>query len=353
MGATCYMNATLQCLSHCDEITKYLLIPSKYQDYESYYDVFPLTYAYASVVKHLFPSPKDFHPFFAPHYFKSVIGKLNPLFKEYAANDSKDLLIFILEKIHNELKLPSKSNNDNINQNININSKEGQFYLFMQQFNAENTSIISKNFFGINESTIQCLNCGFFTYNFNIFNFIIFPLEEARKYSIQRGQLLIINQRVKSFIELMNNANQKKITLKDCFEYNQKVDLLQGENNIYCNHCHSSSNAYMYPKLCFTPKILVLVLNRGRGNIYQVKVDYPQYFDISPFVPMYAQYKKYELIGVITHLGESGPGGHFIAICKSRIDKQWYLFNDQTTVKCTFNDALNKGTPYILFYHYY
>jgi ubiquitin C-terminal hydrolase len=128
--------------------------------------------------------------------------------------------------------------------------------------------------------------------------------------------------------------------------------LLQGGNNIYCNHCHSSSNAYMYPKLCFTPKILVLVLNRGRGNIYQVKVDYPQYFDISPFVPMYAQYKKYELIGVITHLGESGPGGHFIAICKSRIDKQWYLFNDQTTTKCTFNDALNKGTPYILFYHY-
>ena len=344
------MNATLQCLSHCDELSNYLLNPSNYQEYESFTDIFPLTYAYADVVKNLFPTKNKYHPFFKPLYFKTVIGNLNELFKEFAANDSKDLLIFILERIHQELKLPIESNNY-INPNININSKEGQFSLFLKQFNDENTSIISKNFYGINESTIRCLNCGFYTFNFNIFNFIIFPLEEARKYSLQRGQLLIINQRIKTFMELINNANQRKITLNDCFEYNQKVDLLQGENNIFCNHCHSSSNAYMYPKLIFTPNILCLVLNRGRGNIYDVKVDYPEYFDMSPFVPIYAQYKKYELIGVITHFGESGAGGHFIAICKSRKDKQWYLFNDQTVTKCTFKDALNKGTPYILFYH--
>ena len=181
----------------------------------------------------------------------------------------------------------------------------------MKQFQAQNTTKISKNFYGINESTMKCLSCGFFTYNFNIFSFIIFPLEEDRKYSIQRGQLLIINQRVKTLIELVNNANQRKITLKDCFEYNQKFYLLQGENNLFCNHCHMSSNTYKYPKLFFTPKILCLVLNRGRVNIFNVKVDYPEFFDMSPFVQPFTVYKKYELIGVITHFGESGEGSFY------------------------------------------
>ena len=72
---------------------------------------------------------------------------------------------------------------------------------------------------------------------------------------------------------------------------------------------------------------------------------------MSPFVPFSATYKKYELIGVITHFGQSGPGGHFIAICKSRVNREWYIFNDQSVDKGSFNDALNKGTPYILFYH--
>ena len=349
VGATCYMNATLQCLSHCDELSKNLLIPSKFQEYKNFSDIFPLTYAYANVIKNLFPS-SNFHSYFKPIHFKNTIGNLNPLFKEFAANDSKDLLIFILEKIHLEIKIPKEIKN-NINQNININSKEGQFLIFMNQFNAENTSIISNNFYGINESTIKCLNCGFSTYNFNIFNFIIFPLEEARKFCLKKGELLIMNQRVKSFIQLLNNANKKKITLEDCFEYNQNVDILKGENSIFCNHCHRSSNAYMYPKIFFTPKILCIVLNRGRGNIYHVNIDYPEYFNISKFVSPFALYKEYELIGVITHFGESGSGGHFIAICKSRIDKKWYLFNDQTVTKSSYKDALNKGTPYILFYH--
>jgi hypothetical protein len=36
----------------------------------------------------------------------------------------------------------------------------------------------------------------------------------------------------------------------------------------------------------------------------------------------------YELYGVVTHLGESGEGGHFIASCKSPSNNKWYRFND-------------------------
>ena len=342
------MNATLQCLSNCKELTDYLI--NNYHSIQNKYNDFVLTYAYANVINNLFPSKSKYKPYYKPIYFKNVIGNLNPLFKEFKANDSKDLLIFILERMHQELKIKLNINN-NINQNINLDFKMGQFLFFFIQYNSQNCSIIAQNFYGVNETTTQCLNCNHLNFNFNVFNFIIFPLEEARKYNLQKGQLLILNQRIKTFIELVNNAKQSKITLKDCFEYNQKVEFLQGENSIFCNHCHQSSNAYMYPKLTLTPKILCIVLNRGKGNIYQVKIDFPQILDMTPFVYPYNQYKQYELIGVITHLGESGEGGHFVSICKSIIDKEWYFFNDQTVTKSSFNDALNKGTPYILFYH--
>jgi ubiquitin C-terminal hydrolase len=240
---------------------------------------------------------------------------------------------------------------NNLFLNINIGTEMGQYLMFMNQFYSQNTSIISKNFYGINESIVHCLNCGYNTFNFSIFNFIIFPLEEARKYSIQQGQILILNQRIKTFIQLLNNTKEGKITLKNCFEYNQKLDFLQGENSIFCNHCHKSSNAQMCNKIIFTPKILCIVLNRGRGNIYQVKIDFPEILDLSIFVQNFAQNKRYELIGVITHLGQSGPGGHFIAICKSIVNGQWYTFNDQIVSPSSFNDALNTGVPYILFYH--
>ena len=51
----------------------------------------------------------------------------------------------------------------------------------------------------------------------------------------------------------------------------------------------------------------------------------------------YVEYSKdeciYELIGLVTHYGESNAGGHFMARCKSPIDGNWYLYNDQNVTK--------------------
>ena len=61
---------------------------------------------------------------------------------------------------------------------------------------------------------------------------------------------------------------------------------------------------------------------------------------------------NYELIGVITHLGESGMGGHFIAYCKNPISKTWYQYNDAQVnpVNNYQKDIINYAMPYLLFY---
>ena len=42
--------------------------------------------------------------------------------------------------------------------------------------------------------------------------------------------------------------------------------------------------------------------------------------------------------------------GHFVAYCKNKIDKKWYLYNDSFVTPCKKNDEYKIGMPYILFY---
>ena len=61
---------------------------------------------------------------------------------------------------------------------------------------------------------------------------------------------------------------------------------------------------------------------------------------------------NYELIGVIVHLGESSMGGHFIAYCKSLVNKNWYFYNDAIVQKCVNpeEEINSRGITYVLFY---
>ena len=61
---------------------------------------------------------------------------------------------------------------------------------------------------------------------------------------------------------------------------------------------------------------------------------------------------QYKLIGVVTHMGESGASGHFIAYCKSPISTEWYKYNDDfvTPVGDFKSEIIDYAMPYILFY---
>ena len=42
---------------------------------------------------------------YAPYDFKEILGEKNPLFKGVAANDSKDLILFLEEELSNDLAI--------------------------------------------------------------------------------------------------------------------------------------------------------------------------------------------------------------------------------------------------------
>ena len=126
-----------------------------------------------------------------------------------------------------------------------------------------------------------------------------------------------------------------------------------GGKSFYCNNCRQMVDNINTTKILYGPRILVINLNRGKGLEFDIKLNFPEYIDISNYV--YYKDKSptyYELIGIVTHFGPSSMSGHFIAFCKSFGNQQWYKYNDAMVDLSNFEEAKNTGVPYILFYSY-
>ena len=130
------------------------------------------------------------------------------------------------------------------------------------------------------------------------------------------------------------------------------MEYFTGENAMFCNRCQAQYPASYLTRLYTGPEILILALNRGVGIQYKVKLEFSQTLDLTHYIEGSRKGCKYNLIGVVTHMGESGASGHFIAYCKSPINGNWYRYNDDL-VSQVFNfkqEIIDYAMPYILFF---
>ena len=149
---------------------------------------------------------------------------------------------------------------------------------------------------------------------------------------------------------MTEDGKNPDVDLYECFEYNAKTDLMTGDNQMYCNQCNKLCDAFYTTILYSSPIYLVINLNRGKGAVYECKVNFPEQLSIINYITNKNGYTAYELYAVICHLGPSSMSGHFVAYCRNRIDNKWYLYNDATVTLCTRKDQYTDGMPYILFY---
>ena len=336
IASTCYMNSILQCFSHITELYKYFK-KDKFSELvknpNNYTKLFPV---FREVIIQL-RNPYDNSPF-SPYDFKKRLGEMNPLFQGSYPNDAKDLLTFILIKLHEELNKPVIKNNvnKNMNNNININTQENKkltFNNFRNFFVNNYRSIITDLFFGIMYTESQCNSCKVKLYNYQVFNFLIFPLEKVLNYKM-------------SLINYMNNCNNT-VSIEDCFQYSQSPSNL---NNYFCNKCKNQTGCKFITYMSILPNIIIIILNRGIGLQYNVNISFEENLCLKNYVEYFQNDSMYELIGLVTHYGESSASGHFVARCK--FNEEWYLYNDSIVQKIGYfnKDEFYKGNPYILFY---
>ena len=367
VGATCFMNSTLQCLSHTKRLTNYFLNP-RHQERIIKNNIaiknpnnLQLAPLYLELILELWgkSGQKNYHPYNFVNRFQSM----NPLlFKEGQAGDAKDFIIFFLQQIHEELKKTTEEYKES-NVPLNPYNKEDCFNNFFNGFQKE-TSIISDTFFGVNETTNICCYCQEkyssegqqypICYNYGTFNCIIFPLGEVKK--MKNDCIKLYNIRCKTAYPPTN-----KVTLTDCFLYDQKTTIFTDDRpkggfdkRFYCSFCKQNFDSKYKTHIYSAPNVLILILNRGKDNTYDVKIDFDHILEITDFVQLNDNKQKilYKLYGVITHMGQSGPYAHFVASCKSPVDGNWYSFNDNLVLPIyDFKKEVHDfATPYVLFY---
>ena len=352
IGATCYMNATLQCFCHIE----YFVNKFKYS--QNIIDKVRnnkknLTASFKLLIEKLWPNnydPSNSPKYYAPNEFKDKISEMNPLFRGVAANDAKDLVNFIIMTLHEELNKVNNSPIINNNVILNQTDKNAMFDNFQHNFKINNQSIISDLFYAINCNKTQCSGCGTKTYNFQTYFFIVFPLEEVRKFKLQKN-INNFNQ-FNGFNFNNMNINNNVVDITDCFDYDCKINVMSGANAMYCNYCKRTCNNSMCTTLTTGPPVLILLLNRGKGIEFEVKINFPEYLNLHNYIQLNHLGCEYRLIGVITHIGESGMGGHFIAYCRDPLFGQWHKYNDAivTLVNDFQNEVINFAMPYLLFY---
>ena len=362
IGSTCYMNSTLQCLLHSSDLISYFLneypkdftlLQEKNKNSSTHGNISKVFY---DLIKEIYPQKNkekkndnktinnneliqfysannisdyddnnnisNYSNSISPYKIQTTIGNYNPQFKNLEANDSKDLILYLLQSMHSELNYLS-------NNIINIAppnqyDRANTYNYFINAYDKQNFSIISKIFYGTYENTTKCKNCSQILYNFQKFEFISFG---------------------------MYNYDGKDFNIYNGFENNQKVQLLTGDNKFYCNNCKNLYDAEICSKIILPPNNLLINIDYGKNKRYMPKtIIFDEEIDITKYVNFnFGINIKYQLISVCTHYGDSGSYGHYVAFCKNKNNNKWYVFNDSYCTECNKNDIHN-GTPYLLLY---
>ena len=335
IGATCYMNATLQCLSNTRKLTEYFLNNYKTDTNKT------MSNEYYRVLKHLW-DVNSTNKSYSPNSFKEVLSKENPLFAGIQANDSKDLINFLIERLHLELNFinQNKNNNNDCIDQLDQTNELSMLKIFIEEFNQKFNSPVSNLFYGILETKSRCQGCNIIKFNFQVYSFLEFPLQQVNQYYFNTGRRPLFTP----------DGKNPDVDLYECFEYNRKIDLMNGENQMFCNICNKLCDTLYSTTLYSGPNYLIINLNRGKGAVYECKVNFPSQLNILNYVTFTEGITTYELYAVICHLGPSSMSGHFVAYCRNRIDNKWYLYNDAFVTECTKKYQYNDGMPYILFY---
>jgi len=333
IGATCYMNATLQSFSNVPQLTNYFL--NKYKPDEKK----RMSNEYHIVIQNLWDIKKNGKSY-SPESFKKVLSEMNPMFAGIAANDSKDLINFLIETFHSELnEIDEKNLNNNMISSADQLDENKMLNIFLTDMKARYNSPISTLFYGVLETKSQCTNCKRIKYNFQIYSFLEFPLEQVNMYCLR-------NNRRQNY----NGQGNPDIDLYECFDHYQALLTMNGDNQIYCNECGKLFDAFYGTYLYTMPNYLIINLNRGKNAVYQCNVKFPEILNLYNYVKLNSKNCVFQLQSVICHIGPSSMGGHFIAYCRHYKDNNWYKYNDSTVTKCTSHNEYLNGMPYILFY---
>ena len=331
-----YINATIECFSNINELTKYFLNPRSFNPNDS---TKTISNEYYEVLKNLWD--EDNNEGYSPSNFKKVLYAENSLIAGHRSNDPRSLITFLIDRLNTELNEANSENNKYIiNENKQLDESKS-FQSFLQNYKSNNKSIISDLFYGVSENKSICQGCQKAEFNFQIYNFLEFSLGNVNKYFFDVGKRQTLKKQ---------DGSNPDIDIYECFDYYNRMELMKGDNQLYCDRCGGSRDANCRTLLYSAPNILILYLNRGKEGLYTCKVNFSQKLDLSNYLIYKKKSTDFKLFAVIAQYGYDPYGVHFVAFCKNRINHDWYLYNDDLVTKCGDPEKYQQVVPFFLFY---
>jgi len=319
LGNTCFLNSTIQCLSHCYELNNFL----EKQTYKSKINKIPdslILIEWDKLRKLMWSENCIISP---NGFVKSIqrVAKIKDkdIFTGFAQNDLTEFLGFVIDCFNNSIKRQVKMNITGTPEtNTDILAKKC-FEMMKNMYSKEYSEFLNM-FYGIHVSEIKSTESDYTNASPEPFFMLNIPIDKTK-------------------------------TLQGCIELYTQKEILDDNNKIFNDKTEKKEKATKQIVFWNLPELLVITLKRF-NNINEKNnemVDFPlENLDFSKYVVGYNKESyKYDLYGICNHSG-GVSGGHYTAFVKNA-NGNWYHYND-TNVSQVKESNIKTNMAYCLFY---
>ncbi|CAJ1049425.1 uncharacterized protein LOC117810498 [Xyrichtys novacula] len=316
-GNSCYLNAVLQCLCSTVPLVENLLNPDTRKELAR--SKCRVAEVFVRLLQEMWFGKSSSC---APVEARSMLTSILPQFNNYSQQDAQELLLFLLNTLHEDLKKVSKRQ---------IHSS------LRQQRQAQNRShataageptIVSHLFEGQLSYMTLCMHCDHQAHSTQTFTVLSLP--------IPTGSI--------------------KCSIQDCLSLFFEQTILTGGEQMLCSVCGLRRETAVLTCLDKPPEILMLHLKRfGCKGKNQVKLKnnvlFSMRLDLNPFLSSALQngvYSSYRLYAVVNHSGHLNMG-HYTAACHSSLTRTWHCFDD-SAVREVQDSQVQSPNAYMLLY---
>ena len=169
-----------------------------------------------------------------------------------------------------------------------------------------------------------------------------------------QNNLLNKNEKRENNNKIENYSQLKpEISIDDSFELLREEEILDENNEWFCENCKKKQKALKKIEIFNAPKILIIQIKRfNHFSKINTKVNFPlNDLDITNYILSNKNNGaiRYDLFAVANHYG-SLHFGHYTAFCKNSITNKWYDYNDSMVTEIADESKIITQNAYVLFY---
>ena len=208
LGNSCFMNSAIQCLSNCFQLTKYFLSNlylNEINTENKWGSKGQISLSYKNLLKQLWKGEEEY---IYPDMFRNVFIQYEKKFSGYGQHDSNEFLIFLLDRLHEDLNRISNKNYIEIKeQKENENDAQAALRWWKYHLKRED-SIIVNLFHGQLKNKVTCTECGKNSIIYDPYMILSLPIPSGRYHLI----IKYFGYDPNNFHEFNINMNERTIS---------------------------------------------------------------------------------------------------------------------------------------------